>query len=52
MNSFPTWLFLLSWWVMAVWSAIEIALSMDLLGRYANWSVSRVSGSVGQEKAI
>ena len=28
----------------AVWSAIEIASSVDLLDRYANWSGSRVSG--------
>ena len=28
----------------AVWSAIEIASSVDLLGRCANWSGSRVSG--------
>ena len=36
--------FLLSRWERAVWSAIEIALSMDLLGWFANWSVSSVSG--------
>ena len=28
----------------AVWSAIEIASSLDLFVRYANWSGSRVSG--------
>ena len=28
----------------AVWSAIEIASSVGLLGRYANWSGSRASG--------
>ena len=27
-----------------MWSAIEIAPSVDLLGRYANWSESKVSG--------
>ena len=27
-----------------MWSAIEIASSVDLLGCYANWSGSRVSG--------
>jgi hypothetical protein len=27
-----------------VWSAIEIASSVDLFGRDANWSGSRVSG--------
>ena len=26
-----------------MWSAIEIASFVDLLGRYANWSGSRVS---------
>jgi hypothetical protein len=35
--------FLLSRWDRAVWSAIEIAPSVDLLGRYMNWSGSRVS---------
>ena len=34
----------LSRWERAVWSAIEIASSVDLLGRCANWSGSRVSG--------
>uniref|UniRef100_A0A8C7GG61 Semaphorin-4A n=1 Tax=Oncorhynchus kisutch TaxID=8019 RepID=A0A8C7GG61_ONCKI len=29
---------------MAVWSTIEIASSVDLFGRYANWSGSRFSG--------
>ena len=33
----------MSRWKRAVWSAIEIAASVDLLGRYANWSGSRVS---------
>jgi hypothetical protein len=36
--------FLLSRWERAVWSAIEIASSVDLFGRYANISGSRVSG--------
>jgi hypothetical protein len=36
--------FLLSRWGRAVWIAIEIASSVNLLGRYANWSGSRVSG--------
>ena len=44
MNSILTYVFLLSRWVRAVLSAIEIASSVDLLGRYANWSGSRVSG--------
>ena len=30
-------IFLLSMWKRAVWSAIEIASSVDLLGRYGNW---------------
>ena len=29
-----------------MWSAIEIASSVDLFGRYANWSGSRVSGNM------
>ena len=36
-------MFLLSIWERAVWSAIEIASSVDVLGQYANWSGSRVS---------
>ena len=44
MNSILTLVFLLSSWERAVWNAIEIASSEDLLGRYANWSGSRVSG--------
>jgi hypothetical protein len=36
-------LFLLSMWERAVWSAIEIVSSVDLLGRYGNWSGSTVS---------
>ena len=38
----PLYVFLLSRWEKALWSAIEIASSVDLLGRYANWSESRV----------
>ena len=38
MNSILTSVFLLSRWERAVWSAIEIASSVGLLGRYANWS--------------
>ena len=34
----------LSRWERAVWTGIETASSVDLLGRYANWSRSRVSG--------
>jgi hypothetical protein len=34
----------LSRWERAVWGAIELASSVDLLGRFANWSGSRVSG--------
>jgi hypothetical protein len=34
--------FLLSRWEREVWSEIEIA-SVDLLGRYPNWSEPRVS---------
>jgi hypothetical protein len=41
MNSFLTYLFILSRWMRAVWSATEIESSMDLLGQYANWSESR-----------
>ena len=44
MNSILTQVFLLSRWERAVWTAIEIASSVDLFGRYANWSGSRVSG--------
>ena len=40
MNNILTQVFLLSRWV----RAIEIASSMDLLGWYAHWSGSRVSG--------
>ena len=47
MNSILTEVFLLSRWERAVWSAIEIALSVDLFGRYANWSGSMVSGIMG-----
>ena len=43
-NSILTYVFLLSRCEMAVWSAIEIASSVDLFGCYANWSGSRVSG--------
>jgi hypothetical protein len=32
--------FLFSWWERAVWCEIEITSSVDLLGRYANWSGS------------
>ena len=46
MNSILMHVFLLSRWERAVWSAIEIASSVDLLGQYANWSGSRVSGRV------
>jgi hypothetical protein len=31
-------------WERAVWSAVEIALSVDLFRQYANWSGFRVSG--------
>ena len=34
----------MSRWERAVWSAIEIASSVDLLGQYANCCGSRVSG--------
>ena len=37
-------MFLLSRWERAVWSAIEIASSVDLFEQYANWRGSRVSG--------
>ena len=30
----------------SVWSAIEIVSSVDLVGWYANWSGSRVSGTM------
>ena len=43
MNSILTKVFLLSRWERAVWSAIEIASSVDLLVHYANWSEPRVS---------
>jgi hypothetical protein len=42
-NSIITLVFFLRRWVRAVWSAIEIVSSMDLLERFANWSGSRVS---------
>ena len=44
MNSNLMYVFLLSRWERAVWSAIEIASSVDLFGRYANWGGSRVYG--------
>ena len=44
MNSILTRVFLLSRWERAVSSAIEIASSVDLLGRNPNWSGSRLSG--------
>ena len=44
MNSILTKVFLFSRWERAVWSAIEMASSVDLLGRYENWSGSLVSG--------
>ena len=44
MNSVLTYAFLLSRWERVVWSALEITSSVDLLGRYANLSGSRVSG--------
>ena len=34
----------MSKWERAVWRAIEIASSVDLLMQYANWTGSRVSG--------
>ena len=37
-------MFLLSICEREVWSAIEIASSVDLLGQYANWTGSKVSG--------
>ena len=39
-------MFLLSKWERAVWRAIEIASSVDLLGRFANWNESRVFGVI------
>ena len=44
MNNILTLVFLLSRWERPVWSAIEMASSVELLGRDANWSGSRVSG--------
>jgi hypothetical protein len=44
MNSILTYVFLLSRWERAMWFAMEIASSLNLLGRYANWNGSRVSG--------
>ena len=46
MNSILTWVFLLSRWDRAVCSAMAIALSVDLFGRYANGGCSRVAGKV------
>jgi hypothetical protein len=38
MNSILMQVFLLSRWEKAVWTAIEIVSSVDLLGWYANWN--------------
>lgn len=46
------YVFLLFRWVRAVWSAIEISSSIDLLGQYANWSGSRVSEMIALTCAI
>ena len=42
MNSILTQVFPLFIWEKTVWRAMEIALSVDLFGWYANWSGSRV----------
>ena len=44
MNSILTYVLLLARWERVVWSAIEIASSVERLGRYVNWSGSWVSG--------
>ena len=44
MNSILEWVFHLSRWERVVWSAIKMTSSVDLLGRYANWIVSRDPG--------
>ena len=46
MNNILMLVFLLSRWERAVWSAIGIASSVDLLGWHVNWSGSRVSGII------
>ena len=45
-------MFLLSRCERAVWSTIEFASSVDLLGQNANWSVSRVSGMMVLESHL